>query len=135
MFRSARGGYRKGMADESGIGQGQSEVSRPPTRLIEQRAELFDELAQRAEELARVAEHSAEVHEQLPPHLLNPPDHPERERLLAAAERAAAEEYRAHRVPPDEVRAAIVRAGDISTSNPGGPPSGLRHEAESSPDA
>jgi hypothetical protein len=66
---------------------------------------------------------------------LNPPDHIARERLLAAAERAAAQAYRAHQVPPDEVRAAIVRAGDIDGTGGAGGPSSSRHEAESSPDA
>ena len=123
------------MADESGTGPTQPQVARRPTRLTEQRAQLLDELAQRAEEIARVAERSAEVHEQLPPHLLNPPDHAERERSLAAAERAAAEAYRAHRVPPDDVRAAIVKAGEKSTSGSGGEPSSPPRQAESSPDA
>ena len=121
------------MADERGTAQGQPEIARPHTRLTEQGDELFDQLAQRAEEVARVAEYSAQVHEQLPSHLLSPPDHVERDRTLAAAEHAAAEAYRAHQVPPDEVRADIVQAGNISTSDPGGEPS--NSQPGSSPDA
>ena len=123
------------MADEIGTAQGQPEVTRPRTRLTERGAEIFEELAHRADEIAQSAEYSADVHERLPPHLLSPPDHVKRERLLAAAERAAAEAYRAHRVPSDEVRTAIVEAGSASKSDPGGGPSGSQRETESSPDA
>jgi hypothetical protein len=133
-FKSRCGGYREAMADESGTGQEQPEAARPYTGLIEQGAELFDELAQRAEELARTAELGAEVHAQLPSHLVNPPDHAERERILAAAERAAAEAYRAHQVPPTDVRAAIIRAGHINATGPAGRPSGSRPEEHPSPD-
>ena len=119
-FRSPHDGYRQAMARTNGTGRSRPETARPDTRLTEQGMKLFDELAQRADEVARIAEHSAQVHEQLPPHLVNPPDHVERERQLAAAERAAAEAYRAHRVPADDVRAAIVQAGDTGTNEPAG---------------
>jgi hypothetical protein len=107
------------MADDYGTEQSQPEIARRRTPLADQQAVLFEELAERAEGLARTAELSAEVHAQMPAHLLTPPDHAGRDRMLAAAERAAAEAYRAHRLPPDEVRDAIRRAGDISTTGPG----------------
>jgi hypothetical protein len=116
---------------ESDTGTGRPEVAGPDTRPAEQMAELFDALARRADEVAEAAEHSADVHERLPPHVLSPPDHLERDRMLAAAERAAAEAYRAHRVPSDEVRAAIVRAGHVDTDGAAHGPSGPRR---SSPD-
>jgi hypothetical protein len=100
------------MADPTRAGEAQPEVVRRHTAPADRRAELFDQLRQRAEDLARTAEFSAAVHAKMPAHLLNPPDHAERDRRLAAAERAAAEAYRAHRVPSEEVRAAIRRAGD-----------------------
>ena len=101
------------MSDGSAGGHGEVEDVRS---WVDWRAELFEELGQRAEDLARTVEFSAEVHAQMPAHLLIPPDHAERARRLAAAERAAAEAYRAHQVPHPEVRAAIRRARDISTT-------------------
>jgi hypothetical protein len=110
-----RGGYREGMVNETGTFHGQPEVARRQALLENWRANLFAELAQRAEDLARTIEFSAEVHAQMPVHLLTPRDHEKRGRELAAAERAAAEAYRTHRLPPDDVRAAIRQARDIST--------------------
>jgi len=123
------------MADDNGTGLEQPDIARRQTPMSDQRAELFEELAQRAEDLARTAELSAEVHAHMPTHLLHPPDHPGRERVLAAAERAAAEAYRAHQVPSDEIRAAIRRVGDMGTIGPGQGSAGPWHEEEASPDA
>jgi hypothetical protein len=106
------------MAEENSTGHGRPEADRSQTPLADQTAELYEELAQRAEEIARTVEHSAEVHAKMPTYLLSQPDHAERERMLAAAEHAAAEAYRAHQVPPSEVRAAIRRAGDVGTTDP-----------------
>ena len=133
-------GIAGAMADESDTTRARalarrSAIAEAHTRLTERHAELFDELAQRADEAARIAEHSAMVHDRLPSHVVNPPDHAERERMLAVAERAVAEAYRAHRLPSAELRAAIVRATRSSTSGPGGERSSPRREAESSPDA
>ena len=135
MFRIPHRGYRTAMAHDDGTEQGRPEIARRRTPLADQRAAIFEELAQSAENLARTAELSAEVHAQMPTHLLTPPDHTGRERLLAAAERAAAEAYRAHRVPADEVRDAIRRAGDISTNLPGGGSADPQRDSEASPDA
>jgi hypothetical protein len=107
------------MADESGTGQKLPDVVQSQGPVSERLAELFDELGQRAEELADTAKHSAEVHEQMPAHLWSSPDHAERERMLADAEQAAAQAYRAHRVPPTEVRAAIIAAGEVSSAEAG----------------
>jgi hypothetical protein len=104
------------MSDENSTGQEQVEGGEQQTPLADRRAQLFDGLGQRAEDLARTVEFSAEVHAQMPSHLLNPPDHAERERKLAAAERAAAEAYRAHQVPADKIRDAIRQAGDTGTT-------------------
>jgi hypothetical protein len=121
------------MADENSTGHGRPVADRSQTPPADQTAELYEELAQRAEEIARTAEHSAEVHARMPSHMLSHPDHAERERMLAAAEHAAAEAYRAHQVPPSEVRAAIRRAGDVGTTNPD-PRTGNPGHEETPPD-
>jgi pyruvate/2-oxoglutarate dehydrogenase complex dihydrolipoamide acyltransferase (E2) component len=70
-------------------------------------AAAFERLADLAEQVAGTAEHSADVHDGIGAHLPGAREHAERDRRLAAAERAAAAAYREHRMPSDEVRAVI----------------------------
>ncbi|GAA0503284.1 hypothetical protein Ade02nite_36090 [Paractinoplanes deccanensis] len=74
-------------------------------------AESFESLADSAEMAARTAEMSARVHDQMTDRVAGAAEHAERDRTLAAAEWEAAAAYRAHEVPPDEVRETIRRAG------------------------
>ncbi|WP_328474009.1 hypothetical protein OHA21_14025 [Actinoplanes sp. NBC_00393] len=79
----------------------------------------FQRLARIAEDLAVTAEQSARVHEQLAARLPGAADHAARDRLFAAAERAAAESYRAGRLPPHAVRTAIraSSSADVDPAN------------------
>jgi hypothetical protein len=107
------------MTDENSTGQSNPDVARRSTPLADRGDDLYEKLAQRAEDLAQTAELSAAIHAQMPPHLLSHPQHAEQEQMLAAAERAAAKAYRAHQVPPSDVRAAIRRAGQSGTTDTG----------------
>ncbi|XVU21884.1 hypothetical protein ACQPZJ_32055 [Actinoplanes sp. CA-054009] len=65
--------------------------------------EEFDRMADLADDLADTAEESARVHDQMP----GGADHAALDRRFAAAERDAADAYRAHEVPSDDVRDTI----------------------------
>lgn len=91
----------------------------PTTTAANRQTELFEALAHTAESIAETAEASAALHDGLADRLPGAPAHAARDRRLAAAERAAAQAYRAGAVPPDEVREMIRDAG---TPDPGEPP-------------
>jgi hypothetical protein len=67
----------------------------------------FEALARSADAVAETAEMSARVHDSAARHLAGAAEHARRERRIAAAERAAAESYRRHEMPTDEVRQVI----------------------------
>lgn len=67
----------------------------------------FEALAKTADAIAETAEASAVVHDDATGHLPGAAEHAERDRRFAAAERAAAQAYRDHDVPPAEVREVI----------------------------
>jgi hypothetical protein len=72
--------------------------------------DTFEALARTADAIAETAEAGAAVHDQAVGHLPGAAEHAERDRLFAAAERAAAHAYRNHEVPPAEVRQVIREA-------------------------
>lgn len=71
----------------------------------------FEALARSADAVAETAEMSARVHDEAVGHLPGAAEHAQRERRLAAAERAAAAAFRRHEMPSDEVRRAIRACG------------------------
>ena len=75
------------------------------------RAAAFARMARIAEDVAETAERSAAVHDEMGAYLPDAPEHAERDRRLAAAERDAAAAYREHRLPSEEVRAVIRDSG------------------------
>jgi ribosomal protein L17 len=71
-------------------------------------ADNFAATARNAEAIAETATRAAEIHDALDGVIPgNAARHAERERRLAAAEKAAAEALRNHHIPSDEVREAI----------------------------
>ncbi len=72
--------------------------------------EIFEALANTADAIAETAEASAHVHDGAVGNLPEAAEHAARDRRFAAAERAAADAYRNHQVPPDEIRHAIRQA-------------------------
>ena len=76
-------------------------------------AEQYDRLAQVAENLAYTAEASATLHDQMADRLPSAAEHAARDRLFAAAERRAAQSYRAHELPSKEVRQAVRAARPV----------------------
>ncbi|SNY41083.1 hypothetical protein [Paractinoplanes atraurantiacus] len=67
----------------------------------------FERLAQIADDMAATAETSANVHDQLAGSMPSAAEHAARDRLFAAAERRAAETFRAHELLPDDIREAV----------------------------
>lgn len=84
-------------------------------QLRRRRDQAFENAARNADNLARVAEHSAEIHDHMP-HLPGAADHAERDRRLAAAERAAAQAYRRHELPSDAVRRSVIDPSDAEAA-------------------
>jgi len=68
-------------------------------------------LAEIADAMARTAEASAHVHDQMAERLPAAAEHAARDRLLGAAERKAAEAFRAGELPSQAVRQAIRASG------------------------
>ncbi|MFI5492336.1 hypothetical protein [Actinoplanes sp. NPDC051859] len=79
-------------------------------RLAARQHAQFDLMAENAEAIARVADESATIHDQIGDHLPSAAAHADRDRQLAAAERAAAAAFRERELPSPEVRAAIRNA-------------------------
>lgn len=80
------------------------------TIAMDSRPDMFEALARTADAIAETADASADVHEDAAGNLPEAAEHAERDRRLAAAERAAADALRDGRIPPDEVRQVIREA-------------------------
>lgn len=72
--------------------------------------DMFEALARTADSIAETAEASADIHDEAVGSLPGAAEHAARDRRFAEAERAAADAYRSHEVPSDEVRQAIREA-------------------------
>jgi hypothetical protein len=80
------------------------------SEVADKRAEIFAALAESADSIADSADKSAYIHDQIGERMPGAAEHAARDRRLAAAERAAAEAYRKHEVPPDEVRQVVIES-------------------------
>lgn len=104
-------------------GHGRQVISADVTYLqaLEARRRAFlASMARTAERMAVTAELSASVHDQIAERAPEAAEHANRDRLLAAAERDAAEAYRAGRTPSQATRQAIraSRAGGGENRQP-----------------
>jgi hypothetical protein len=79
--------------------------------LRDRRDRQFQRLAEAAEAMAATAETSARIHDQMTNEQPDAAEHAARERLLAAAERDAAEAFRAGELPSSASREAIRASG------------------------